>query len=70
MMTKEQQTKKSYWKNELNSLAIEPKRNNELNNNEELADHTDNTKQVYYQDYKTAYGENIDPDDPKFDGII
>ena len=70
MMTKEQQGKKSYWKHELRSLGIELKRNNELNDKEELAALVDNIKQVYYQEYKTAYDEDIDPDDPKFDGII
>jgi hypothetical protein len=70
MMKKEREDKKDYWQNELNSLGIEPKRNNELNDKEELQALADNIKQVFYQEYKTAYDEKLDPDDPKFDGII
>jgi hypothetical protein len=69
-MSKERRDKKDFWKNELRSLGIEPKRNNELNDKEELEALADNIKQVYYQKYKAAYDENIDADDPKFDGII
>src|SRR5689334_17760526 len=46
---------KDYWKNELKSLGIEPKRSNELNDPEELKDLVDRLKQSMYQDYKTAY---------------
>ena len=70
MMSKERKDKKDFWQNELRSLGIEPKRNNEMNDKEELEALADNIKQVYYQEYKTAYDENVDPDDPKFDGII
>jgi hypothetical protein len=48
--------KEEYWKTELKSLGIEPKRKNELNDKAELEALTDNLKQTYYQDYKTAYG--------------
>jgi hypothetical protein len=72
-MTKEQRNNKGYWLNELDSLGIEPKRENELNDEHELADLADNIKQMYYQDYKTAYSEKeadeLD-DDPRFDYII
>jgi hypothetical protein len=39
---------------------------------EEPAALADKIKQVYYQEYKTAYDndDEIDPDDPKFDPII
>jgi hypothetical protein len=37
------------------SLAIEPRRKNELNDIAELEALANNIKQVYYQDYKTAY---------------
>ena len=70
MIRKERKDSPDYWRNELKSLGIEPKRNNELNDNEELAALAENIKQVYYQDYKTAYDEKVDPDDPKFDSII
>ena len=70
MMNKNQGDRNHYWQNELNSLGIEPKRKNDLNDKEELEALADNIKEVYYQAYKTAYDENVDPDDPKFDDII
>jgi hypothetical protein len=70
-MPKNQMEKKGYWLNELNSLGIQPKRNNDLNNEEELEVLVDNIKQVYYQDYKRAYDDNDeDIDDPRLDYII
>jgi hypothetical protein len=65
MMTKEQGDKENYWQNELRSLGIAPKRRNELNDKEELKALADNIKQVYYQEYKTAYdddNEKVDSD--------
>jgi hypothetical protein len=50
--------KKDFWENELKSLGIESKRENELNDETELEALTEMIKQVYYQDYKTAYGES------------
>ena len=50
--------KKDFWENELRSLGIEPKRENELNDKSELAALAEMIKQVYYQDYKTAYCSN------------
>jgi hypothetical protein len=47
--------KKDYWQNELKSLGIEPWRQNELNDKEELEALAEIIKEVYYQDYKTAY---------------
>lgn len=52
---KEHPDKKDYWNSELRSLGIEPKRKNELNDNQELSNLTNNVKQTMYQDYKTAY---------------
>ena len=52
---KEHPHKKEYWQNELNSLGIEPKRQNELNDKAELQALAETIKQVYFQDYKTAY---------------
>ena len=68
-MAKERRDKHSYWHNELQSLGIEAKRKNELNDKEELAALTDNVKQVYYQDYKTAYSSK-EADESHFDYII
>jgi hypothetical protein len=46
---------KEYWQNELKSLGIEPRRQNELNDKEELQALAEIIKEVYFQDYKTAY---------------
>jgi hypothetical protein len=56
---KEEHTdKKGYLTNELESLGIEAKRKNELiNNKEELEQLADNIKQAMFQDYKTGYSE-------------
>ena len=58
-----------WWHNELQSLGIEPQRKNELNDNEELQALADTIKQVYYQDYKAAYGDK-EIDESHFDYII
>jgi hypothetical protein len=50
--------KEEYWQNELKSLGIEPKRQNDLNDKEELKALAEIIKEVYYQDYKTAYGNS------------
>ena len=42
---------------DLRSLGIEPKQENELNDERELEALVDNIKLTYYQDYKTAYAE-------------
>jgi hypothetical protein len=55
-LKKEHPDKKDYWQNELKSLGIEPRRQNELNDKEELQALAESIKAVYYQDYKTAYG--------------
>ena len=47
--------KKDYWQNELKSLGIEPRRQNKLNDKEELQALAEIIKEIYYQDYKTAY---------------
>jgi hypothetical protein len=52
-----QQTTKSYWQNELNSLGVEPKQKNELNDDDELENLADIIKQAMFQDYKVAYSE-------------
>jgi hypothetical protein len=50
--------KKDYWENELKSLGIEPRRQNDLNDKAELEALAEIIKAVYYQDYKTAYGNS------------
>jgi hypothetical protein len=62
-LKKEHLDKKDYWENELKSLGIEPKRQNELNDKEELQALAESIKAVYYQDYKTAYGSSPGNDD-------
>jgi hypothetical protein len=60
-LKKEHPDKKDYWQNELKSLGIEPRRQNELNDKEEeeLQALAESIKVVYYyQDYKTAYSNN------------
>jgi hypothetical protein len=54
-LKEEHSDKKDYWQNELKSLGIEPRRQNELNDKEELQALAEMIKEVYYQDYKTAY---------------
>jgi hypothetical protein len=55
---KEQMDDKGYLKNELESLGVELKRENQLNDKEELQNLSDNIKQSMFQDYKTAYSEH------------
>jgi hypothetical protein len=47
--------KKEYWQNELKSLGIEPRRQNEFNDKEELQALAEIIKEAYFQDYKAAY---------------
>ena len=47
--------RKEYWQNELESLGIKSKRQSELNDDDELEALAENIKQVYFQDYKTAF---------------
>ena len=56
----QQQAKKGYWQNELDSLGIDPKQKEELNDDEELENLADIIKQAMFQDYKIAYSEKGD----------
>ncbi len=67
-MTEQQVDTENYWQNELKSLGIESKRRSKLNDKEELQALADTIKQVYYQDYKTAYSEE-DEDKVKASGF-
>jgi hypothetical protein len=62
ILKKERTDKKDFWENELKSLGIEPQRPNDLNDKSELEALAEILKQVYYQDYKTAYGESSNND--------
>jgi hypothetical protein len=56
---------------ELKSLGIQPKRKNELNDNGELEALVTAIKEVYFQDYKTAYStSNREIDQSHFDHLI
>jgi hypothetical protein len=57
---RQQQAKNGYWQNELDSLGIEPKEKNELNDEDELEKLADIIKQAMFQDYKVAYSEEGD----------
>ena len=48
----------NYWQSELSSLGIDCKRKNELNDKEELRALAMAIKEVYFQDYKTAYDDS------------
>ena len=59
----QQQAKKGYWRNELQSLGIvdTKQKKKELNDDdEELANLADIIKQAMFQDYKIAYSEEGD----------
>jgi hypothetical protein len=60
-LKEEHPDKKEYWKNELKSLGIEARRENELNDKDELQALAEIIKEVYYQDYKTAYSNSSSP---------
>jgi hypothetical protein len=48
----------NYWEDELSTLAIECKRKNELNDEDELEALATAIKEVYFQDYKTVYDDS------------
>jgi hypothetical protein len=56
----QQQAKKGYWQNELDSLGIEPKQKKEINDDEELENLADIIKQAMFEDYKVAYSDKGD----------
>jgi hypothetical protein len=61
----------NYLQTELSSLGIECKQKNELNDNEELQALTTAIKEVYFQDYKTAYNlSKTEIDQSHFDHLI
>ena len=67
----QQQAKNGYWRNELDSLGIEPKQKKELNDNkEELENLTDIIKQSMFQDHKVAYSEKGDAHKEEAQSII
>ena len=52
----------NYLQNELSSLGIDCKRRNEFNDKDELEALATAIKEVYFQDYKTAYDHISDHD--------
>ena len=68
------ENEKSYLQSELNSLGIDCKRMNEFNGKEELDAFATAIKEVYFQDYKTAYNNDSSNtegiDQSRFDHLI
>ena len=62
---KERPDNKEYWQNELKSLGIEPRRQNELNDKEELQALAEIIKELYFQDYKIAYSSDTNGNNNK-----
>ena len=54
------ENEETYLQSELSSLGIECKRMNEFNDKEELEALATAIKEVYFQDYKTAYVDDGD----------
>jgi hypothetical protein len=55
---KESPGKYSWWLNELDSLGLDVKKANDLNDIREVSSLADNIKQVLFQDYKTCFNEH------------
>jgi hypothetical protein len=61
----------NYLRTELSSLGIECKTRSQFNDNEELEALTTAIKEVYFQDYKTAYNNsNTEIDQSHFEHLI
>lgn len=71
MVTEFNEANANYLQAELKSLGIQPKRTNELNDKGELEALANTIKEVYYQDYKTAYNvSGIEIDQSHFEHLI
>ena len=58
MATKlENPQKDNWWINELDSLGVNVKVRNELNDTQETSNLAENLKQIFYQAYKHAYND-------------
>ena len=58
MATKEEWIHRdTWWLNELESLGVSPKVQNQLNDIQETSNLAENLKQAFYQAYKEAYNE-------------
>jgi hypothetical protein len=56
MATKDEHPERyGWWINELNSLGIEPKRINEMDDLQELCNITQRLKETFFQYYKSSY---------------
>jgi len=60
MMATGVQNEETYLQAELSSLGIECKRKNEFNDKKELEALANDIKEVYFQDFKTAYNDDKD----------
>ncbi|HEV8387188.1 MAG TPA: hypothetical protein VGQ03_06160 [Nitrososphaera sp.] len=69
MKSGEQEDRKGFWENELDSLGVKSRRKNDLNDRQELEALADNIKQAYYQNFKLVYNER-GTDESRFDYII
>ena len=49
--------KYNWWLNELESLGVNAKRKEELNDLSEVSALTGNIKKLFYEDYQTAFNE-------------
>jgi len=58
MMATGVQNEENYWQDELSSLGIECKRKNEFNDKKDLEALANAIKEVYFQDFKTAYNDD------------
>jgi hypothetical protein len=45
---------KEYWFSGIDSLGMNPKKTNDLNDSKEMSDLVENVKQTKFQEYKTA----------------
>jgi hypothetical protein len=51
------ENEKEYWFSGLESLGMQPKKTNGLNDSKEMSDLVENVKQTMFQEHKTAYTE-------------
>lgn len=70
MSTREEGRTEGYCDAELESLGFKPNSKNTLNDVSELAALTENIKQTYYQDYKSAYDKDQDVNPSDFGHMI
>jgi hypothetical protein len=57
MKSDKPENEKEYWFSGLESLGMQPKKTNDLNDSKEMSDLVENVKQTMFQEHKTAYTE-------------